>query len=360
METIEPNDTTETKGMPMCYKYPGPRCSYHAKKKLNSAKKELNNTGILQGMEVYAQLKEAVDKAELDYYSTPAGIAELELSIERGEDEDGTIVAKRDYCKANRKAMLAAIKSQDEGDTGTHEDFKVPKMGDAEFLKDNKVRKPWGSRKFFGPKVDNSYEVNGDHVAKGLKATEMASLQWYSGDGFIHINSQLHQENGTYVDNMHPMERKALIQYKPEKITEAINNIDAVFERNRLKDPVVTYRGLNNHNFPAAVTSSGNYVQHIEETYKPGSTHTFPGYLSTSLNPATAMGFSGSKVVMEIKGKSAIPTGFISDWSSEKEVLIQRDRKFKVVGVKKDIPYESQHNKNITAVTVIQIEEIMD
>lgn len=344
----------------MCYKSPGPRCSYHAKKKLNAARKELNETGASQGMEVYARLKEAVDKAELDYYSTPAGMAALELSIEQGEDEDGTITAKLDYCRANRKAMLAAIKAEDKGDTGMHEDFKVPKMGEREFLKDGKVRKPWGTRKLFGTNPDKSYELNGDKVSKNLKAQELSSLQWYSGDGFIHINSYLHREHGTFVDTMHPMERKGLRTYASEKIAGAIKNIDAAFERNRLEEPVVTYRGLNDHNFPQEVISSGKYIQHVEEAYKPGSTHTFPGYVSTSLNPATARGFAGSKVIMEIKARSAIPTGFISEWNSEKEVLIQRDRKFKVIGVKKDIPYESQHNKNVSGVTIIQLEEIFD
>jgi hypothetical protein len=344
----------------MCYKSPGPRCSYHAKKKLNASTKTLNDVGISKGMEVYSQLKEAVDKDELEYYSTLAGMSELELSIERGEDHDGTIAAKLDYCKANRAAMLAAIKAQDQGDTGIHEDFKVPKLGESEFLKDNKIRKPWKNRRILGSKLDKSYDLNGDHVAKGLNSKEMASLQWYSGDGFIHINSQLHQEHGTYVDNMHPMERKSLAHYEKSKIDEAIKNIDTAFEKNRLKGPVVTYRGLNDHNFPQEVTTNGSYISHIEDTYKPGSTHTFPGYLSTSPDPATARGFAGSKVVMEIKTRSAIPTGFISAWNSEKEILIQRDRKFKVIAVKKDIAYESQHNKNVGMVTVIQLEELDD
>lgn len=343
----------------MCYKSPGPRCSYHAKKKLRAARKELQETGISQGMEVYAQLKEAVDKAELEYYSTPAGMSELELSIEQGEDDDGTIVAKLDYCKANRKAMLAAIKAEDKGDTGSHEDFNVPKLGEKDFLKDNKVRKPWGGRKIFGVNPDKSYEINSEKVAKGLKANEMASLQWYSGDGFIHINSHLHQKHGTYVDTMHPMERKGLKTYAPEKIAGAIKDIDSAFERNRLDEPVVTYRGLANHNFPQEVIDSRNYIQHVEETYTPGSTHTLPGYVSTSLNPAKAHGFAGSNVIMEIKARSAIPTGFISEWNSEKEVLIQRDRKFKVIGVKKDIPYDGG-SKKVRTVTVVQLEEIDD
>lgn len=344
----------------MCYKKPGPRCSYHAKKQLNEAKQRLNSIGISKGMEAYAELKTSVDKAELEYGSTPAGMAELELSIERGEDEDGTIAAKLAYCQANRQSMLASIKASDEGDTGLHEDFKVPKMGAKEFLRDSKVRKSLKNRSLLGPNPDKSYELNGDNVAKNLKSEEISSLQWYSGDGFIHINSHLHRENGTETDNMHPMERKALIVYPPEKISEAVKNIDAVFEKNKLAEPIVTYRGLNQHNFPQEVSKSDTYTSHVEETFKPGSVHTFPGYLSTSLDPATARGFAGSQVVMEIKTKSAIPTGFTSEWKSEKEILIQRDRKFKVLGVKRNIPYEAQHSKKSEPITVIQLEEIDD
>ena len=352
----------------MCYKSPGPRCSYHAKKKLNSSTKAMNETGISKGMEVYAQLKQVVDNDELEYYSTPAGMSELELSIEREEDYDGTIAAKLDYCRANRKAMLAAIKTQDAGDTGNHPDFKIPKLGDTGFLKDNKPRKAWKDKSFFGTKIDNSYELNADHVAKGLNAKEMAALQWYSGDGFIHINSRLHQDNGTYVDNMHPMERKGMRQYKEEKVNEAIQHIDAVFEKNRLNEAIVTYRGLNDHNFPKEVTSYKDgesveehyekYINHIQENYKAGTTHSFPGYLSTSLDPSQAKGFAGSKVIMEIKTRSAIPTGFISAWNSEKEVLVQRDRKFKVLGVKRNIAYDASNGKNANKVTIIQLEEV--
>lgn len=344
----------------MCYKKPGPRCSYHAKKNLNEARQRLNDIGISKGMEDYARLKAEVDNAELDYYSTPAGLTELELSIERGEDEDGTIAAKLDYCKVNRQTMLDSIKASDKGDTGTHEDFKVPKMGEKDFLKDGKVRKSWKNRSILGSKLDKSYELNGDNMAKSLNAQEMASLQWYSGDGFIHINSHLHRENGTETDNMHPMERKALVSYPPEKISEAVKNIDAVFEKNRLEEPIVTYRGLNQHNFPQEVSNADTYTPHVEETYKTGSVHTFPGYLSTSLDPATARGFAGSQVVMEIKTKSAIPTGFTSEWKSEKEVLIQRNRKFRVLGVKRNIPYEAQHSKKTEPITIIQLEEIDD
>lgn len=342
----------------MCYKFPGPRCSYHAKKKLNASTKTLNKVGISQGMQMYAQLKEAVAEDELEYYSTPAGAAELESSIERGEDFDGTLAAKLDYCKANRKAMLAAIKAQDEGDTGTHEEIRVPKLGDNEFLKDAKTRKPWAKRRILGSKLENGYDINGENVAKNLNFKEMNALQWYAGDGFIHINSHLHQQNGTYVDNMHPIDKKAQTPYSTEKIKEAIHHLDSAFEKSHRNESVITYRGLKNHNFPVDNSGNNTYEQYAEETYKEGSIHVFPGYLSTSLDPAVAHGFSSSGVVMEIKAKSVIPTGFLSSWNSEKEILVQRDRKFKVIAVKKNIPYESQHNKKVTSVTVIQLEEI--
>lgn len=352
----------------MCYKAPGPRCSYHARKQLLAVKKKLDTIGVSKGIETYTSLKEELNKAELDFDSTPAGMANLELSIERGEDYDGSIAARLDYCRANREAMLVAIKSADKGDTGEHPDIPLPKIKDVDFPKDNQIRKPWSIR-FARKKLEITYALHGEHVAKTLNLDETKALQWYSGDGFRHINPYLlkkHDEN--YEDNTHPMD-KPHMDYPEEKISSTIKHMDSAFEKNRLDKPILTYRGLKEHNFPKNITepdkektyeeNQAKYTSYAEETYPEGSTHTFPYYLSTSVDPAQAQGFSNTKIMMEIKTRSALPLGFVSAWGdSEKEMLVQRDRKFKVIGVKKNIEYAGQKGVQPSRITVIQLEEI--
>lgn len=346
----------------MCYKSPGPRCSYHAKKKLIATKKTLKEEGFSGGMENYERLKDEVVKAELDFDSTPAGMAAIRLRIERGEDRRGDMKARLDYCEANRKAMLAAIKAQDNGDIDSHESIPSCQIGTGEFETGQRIS--WNEN----PEAENlvkAYTSNGERLAKSLNDDENAALFWYSSDGFSHINAQLHQANGTYVH------QDKVRKYSKNKIAGAIKAMDSAFEKNRMKDPVVVYRGINLHNFPESVNDAktgkdeeaylDKYKNHVVNEYAEGSIHTFPAYLSTSADPSKARSFAQSNVIMEIKTRSAIALGFISSWESEKEMLVQRDRKFKVVSVKHDIPYDSSRNPNQgkeKGFTVVQLEEI--
>lgn len=354
----------------MCYKSPGPRCSYHAKKQLIKAKNELNEKVGKIDIQEYAQLQSSIDKAQLDFDSTPAGMAILEQSIDRDEDETGEIAARLDYCRANRKAMLASIKANDEGDTGDHENVPLPKLKDAEFPKDNQLRKPWSAR-LLKKKLEMNYALHSEHVAQSLSLEETKALEWYSGAGFRHINPYLlKQANENYEDNTHPMD-KPTISYPEEKIANAVKHIDGAFEKNRLDKSILTYRGLRDHNFPAHVTTYNNdksfsenmdkYAQYMEDSYKEGSVHTFPNYVSTSVDPAAARGFSDTSVMMEIKTRSILPLGFVSAWGDqEKEMLIQRDRKFKVIGIKKNVSYAGKKGTKPSMLTVIQLEEITE
>jgi hypothetical protein len=354
----------------MCYKSPGPRCSYHAKKQLIKAKAELNEKVGKISMQEYAQLQSSIDKAQLDFDSTPAGMAILELSIERGEDETGEIAARLDYCRANRKAMLASIKAIDEGDTGNHERIPLPKLKDADFAKDNQMRKAWDIR-FLKKKLETNYALHSEHVAQTLNLEETKALEWYSGDGFRHINPYLlKQADENYEDNTHPMD-KPTISYPEDTLKNSVKQMDAAFEKNRLTKSILAYRGLRKHNFPQSVTKQDptksreeqqqKYIEHFEETYKTGSIHTFPYYLSTSVDPAAARGFNDVPVMMEIKTRSVLPLGFVSAWGDrEKEMLIQRDRKFKVIGIRKNIDYAGTKGTDPSRVTVIQLEEIIE
>lgn len=354
----------------MCYKSPGPRCSYHAKKQLLKATTELNEKVGKISMEEYARLQSAIDKAQLDFDSTPAGMATLELSIERGEDETGEIAARLDYCRANRKAMLSAIKTADAGDIGNHETIPLPKLKNAEFAADGQMRKPWSIR-LLKKRLETNYALHSEHVAQALNLEETKALEWYSGNGFRHINPYLlGKADENYEDNTHPMDKPAL-SYSQDKMEHAVKHIDKAFEKSRLNTSILTYRGLKDHNFPAHVTNYENsksfsenmdkYTQYLKETYKENSIHIFPSYVSTSVDPAVARSFSDTSVMMEIKTRSVLPLGFVSAWGDrEKEMLIQRDRKFKVVGIRENIKYAGQKGVEPSMMTVLQLEEIIE
>lgn len=341
----------------MCYKKPGPRCSYHAKKKLREAKAKLKETGFDHGMEVYAKAKEEVEAAQLDYDSTPAGMGEMKLRIERKEDRNGAIAARLDYCKANREAMLAKVKAEEQGDIYNHGDITPGDISLSEF--DTGIRIKLSNREDKEEIIKN-YNLHSDKLAVSLTEEERSAVYWYTSDGHAIINAYIHKQNGTYDENM-----GSTGSYKVTKIKNAMASMDAVFAKNKLDKPIVTYRGLAYQNFPEQREDGGStqedYARFAKERYPEGSVHTFNNYQSTSIDPSKATSFASSEVVMEIKAKSSIALGSISSWESEKEILINRNTKFKVVAVKENVPYDARGGfgkRTERPFTVIQLEEI--
>ena len=344
----------------MCYKKPGPRCSYHAKKQLQTANAMLKATGFKHGMEEYAKAKEEVEAAQLDYDSTPAGMAEMKLKIERKEDRQGTIAARLDYCKANREAMLAKVKQKDQGDIYNHGVITTTALGIDDF--DTGIRYGLKERED-GQAIVDSYNLHSDKFAASLNEEEYAAAYWYTSDGFSAINNHIHKENGT-----HHEEALVTHKYPKKKIKDSIAALDTAFAKNKLDKPVVVYRGISLANFPKNTDkeySTGEYqtgyAKYAENIYQEGSIHTFNNYQSTSIDANKARSFAQTGIVMEIKAKSVVALGTISSWQSEKEMLINRNTKFKVVSFQRDVPYDSRKdwgNDDVQKVTVIQLEEI--
>lgn len=101
----------------MCYKYPGPRCSSHAKKYLDKAVSALYDA-ISNGESVETQidLNNKVIEAQKHYYMTPAGQKELREQIEETGDPDGSLAYKLEYGIEARKIALEQSKRKDIGD----------------------------------------------------------------------------------------------------------------------------------------------------------------------------------------------------------------------------------------------------
>jgi hypothetical protein len=67
-----------------------------------------------------------------------------------------------------------------------------------------------------------------------------------------------------------------------------------------------------------------------------GATVSFNATSSSSKSVSTAMGFAGSKgVVFRIKGKTGVDIATMSHFKNEKEVVLRKDAKFKIVSAKK-------------------------
>ena len=74
------------------------------------------------------------------------------------------------------------------------------------------------------------------------------------------------------------------------------------------------------------------------------------------LTPAIGAGFSNG-IVFEFKTSHAAPVTAVSAWDiTEREMLINRNAKFKVSKVLFDVPYERKDNK-LFKYCVIQLEE---
>jgi hypothetical protein len=353
----------------MCYPKPGPRCSAHAKTKYVALLQKQKDTRNNLSWEQSQKLKAAVDAAELDYDSTPVGQARLELRIKQGMNRNGDITERLENARALRKMQLQAIKAEDNGDIHNHDDSNVG-WSAGDFQSKRAQRKDWRSEKS-QKSVKKYIEFNQAFIQK-LSTEESMALYWHTSDGAAVVNSELHDKLATSsdkwtYDNQTNFALKK--KYSQTMIKNQMKTLDGIFAKHQLKEPTVLYRGMGSNNLPKEIISasadSPEFKEFISEKYPVGGTITIPEYMSTSADPAVAHNFSGmQRVVLEIKTKSAVPVGLVSAWNaSEREFLVNRDGKYRVVSVLKDVTYKNVLNSfapkpDNEHVTVIQLEEI--
>lgn len=342
----------------MCYAFPGPRCSAHAKKKYVSLleKQKASRSNNSMTWEQRQKLKADVDAAELDYDSTPVGQARLELRIKQGMSRNGDIEERLENARALRKMQLQAIKAEDTGDINSHDDSDVDWVTGG-FLSKRAQRKDWGSEKS-QKSVKKYIDYNQAFIQK-LSTEESMALYWHTSDGSMVVNSHLHNQTD-YTQGK---------KYSKAMIKNQIKTLDSIFAKHQLQEPTVLYRGVGANNFPTeiknAAEDSPEFNEFLSTQYPVGETINIPEYMSTSADPAVAHNFSGMQsVVLEIKTKSAVPVGLVSAWNaSEREFLVNRDGKYRVVSVLKDVTYKNVFNSFAPSpdnehVTVIQLEEV--
>lgn len=97
----------------MCYRSPGPRCSRHAKQKLQQ---ELNRKKYIRKSDVekQAQADEAIKIAQREYFTSPEGIKQLKEKAEKSGKEsdrktaDAFAQRRKDMIEASKKAAAEA------------------------------------------------------------------------------------------------------------------------------------------------------------------------------------------------------------------------------------------------------------
>lgn len=135
-----------------------------------------------------------------------------------------------------------------------------------------------------------------------------------------------------------------------EKMTKVL---DSIFAQHAVKfdEPQVMWRSVNIH-----PTDGSTIMEHVEKMYQTGGMFTDKGFMSATVD-SDYMLFSarkrvvekhGQPVVFEILAKEALPAHSIPGWgeqpnriregniqSYEREMLLARDSKFKIMNVKK-------------------------
>lgn len=358
----------------MCYKSPGPRCSAHAKKRfilLKHKRSDMMKSGTAS-WEEQAELEEEIKAAEMDFDSTPVGMARLELRRSQGMDYDGVISERIENCKELRRLQLKAIKSKERGDLMNHDGNPAAVWaGSSTFLSVEQPRVPFSSDENRNRR--DSYFAVAEQFSQSLSTDEAKTVYWFTSDGSTVLNSHLNRAGAeadpkwTYEKKRYPSDES----YSKKEIKEAISHMDGIFERHVLPSPIITYRGLGN-NMPDQLGAnegpgSPELLAYVKEKYPVGENITVPGYMSTSVDPEMAHRFSGyESVIMEIKTRKALPIGFFSAWNdSEREYITNRNAEYKVIAVQENVTYENVYSspkKDMDTanrkVTVIQLEEI--
>ena len=356
----------------MCYPKPGPRCSAHAKERyimLRHKQRELMKKD--HSFDEYAAIQAEIDAAELDYDSTPVGQARLELRLKQETDYNGEIAERLAKVKEMRRLQLAAVKAQEAGDIYNHGDTNV-EWQSGDLLSPRKRRKNWKSSRA-GAKLVNDYIAYAKNFAQKLSTEEANALYWHTSDGSGVLNDIIHKKenakSGKWSYEKLIRNSGTGKKYPQAMIKNQVKTLDGIFAKHPLPEPIVVYRGIGMNNFPDEITSISDESlvdEYLQDKYPVGETIEIPEYMSTSADPAIGHRFAGlgKSVILEIRTKRAVPVGMVSAWDvDEREFVVNRNGKYKVLGVHKKVTYEDvyvksratgPHNKNVT---VIQLEE---
>lgn len=145
--------------------------------------------------------------------------------------------------------------------------------------------------------------------------TELQAIEEYTANGYAQINRYLYKGHDEGVSTE-----------QDENLNQTIESLDSAFEETKTPFPYTVYSGLSS--------------RYSADKFKLGGEYIFRGYVSTSLDFNTAIGgfadvgASDQPVVLQVelkKGQKAIYLDAVSANSGERETLLPRGSKIKVI-----------------------------
>jgi hypothetical protein len=208
------------------------------------------------------------------------------------------------------------------------------------------------AEKIFGNKNYRQYNPHTTHAisekfVQSLQLDQRRALEEYSEMDSDHTNRYLYSPDfKNAIDNEldHKIHYRNTPEYKKllrTQIPQRIEKIDAAIKDHKLAEPTIVYSGKG-----IAIPEDKTPIEHIQELHKIGETYSRPSYTSTSTNPAVASFFTDSNgatdvpIVYEYLTTEGAPLRKLSALSVEDEVLLPRDKKFTIVGVKNEIKFD--------------------
>ena len=139
-----------------------------------------------------------------------------------------------------------------------------------------------------------------------------------------------------------------------EHLEAQIKYMDSALSKANRVSPVVVYRGVSSSKVLNTVTGER---KEAEKAFKVGEVFSSAGYMSASVDSGVGAGYGD--VVLEIKSFSAAPVVNVSAWDvTEKEMVIPRNKQFKVVNVVPKVMFEERGGGEKASRMVVQLEEI--
>lgn len=215
---------------------------------------------------------------------------------------------------------------------------------------------------------------NGSHAFKALGRTRLKNFEAES-DAFNEMMSEDEQDairgytEADYSDIKDYLYQSSIdgdaMEYDFEdmaRLETQIAHIDAALEKAPIPEkPRPLYRGVI---IPDHVD---NIDEWLDRGYPEGGVIKKKGYLSTSLDPTVALKeYAGlenpndenrqSVVMFEFISKKGAPIGNASsEYENEREVLVQRDSRFKVDSVSKDVPFTFNGEQGTKKITIVRL-----
>jgi hypothetical protein len=198
----------------------------------------------------------------------------------------------------------------------------------------------------------DALDIEANNFRAELSNDEYDAIAKYSMTAYDYVNSYLREGNAGLVKYLKHSERienpsQGAIDEHIRYAEKIIPHLDSAFakEDSVVKEERLLYKAFRVKTPNGSKTTSADITNYVEENYPIGKTITSKAYVSTSVDADYMLAFSRRQpeevIVHEIVSKKGIPL-HESDWrrgdrlnDAEREILLARGTKFKVVGIKK-------------------------